>query len=119
MVAAAAVLLARTLLAHQPSDSDSPSTPLRSHVVWTHTMEHYTGNSAKDLEECVKHLHHTLLNVNGTVGKPKRTFVCHKYSQTKWGSVAAMNVMPVLPSSMFERFTVFPVPAHHLAHVPV
>jgi cyclin-A len=114
VVAAASILLARTLLAHQHTDHSSSE--LRAHMVWTRTMEYYTCHPAKDLEECVRQLHRTLLSVNS--GKSKRQpFVCHKYSQAKWGAVATMHVMPALPSTMFDRFAMFSVPAHYLAHV--
>ena len=119
MVAAAAILLARTLLAHPHCDGGYPSTDVRSHVVWTHTMEYYTGHTARDLEGCVMQLHRTLLNVTTASRTKTKPFVCTKYSQTKWGSVATMNVLSELPSKMFERFGTFPVPAHHLAHIPL
>lgn len=119
MVAAAAILLARTLLANQHHNTEHPSTELRSHVVWTRTMEFYTGHAARDLEDCVRHMHRTLVSVNGASKSKRQPFVCHKYSQAKWGAVATMTVMPALPSTMFERFAMFPVPAHYLAHAHV
>lgn len=119
MVAAAATLLARTLLAHQPSSVECPPSEQRLHVVWTRTMEIYTCHTARDLEECVRQLHRTLVSVNSASKTKRQPFVCHKYSQAKWGSVATMHIMPVLPSTMFDRFAAFPVPAKQLAHCPL
>lgn len=119
LVAAAAILLARTILAHQHQDTEHPSTEMRSHVVWTRTMEYYTAHTAKDLEDCVRQLHRTLVSVSGASKSKRQPFVCHKYSQAKWGSVATMHVMPTLPSTMFQRFAMFSVPAYYLAHAPV
>jgi cyclin-A len=110
-VAAASILLARVLLAHAHRESENT----RPHVVWTRTLEHYAFHTAKELEGCVYQLHRMLITLSSK--QKKAPFVCSKYKQQKWLSVASLPFMTTLPSEMFDRFCTFPVPAESLPQV--
>lgn len=114
-VAASAILLARALIVHIPPDEPTKAT--RKHVLWTRTLEQYAFHTARELEDCVRQLHRTLLTV--TNRSKKQPFVCTKYKHPKWGKVATLPLLEKLPASMFERFAWFPVPASYLSHVVV
>lgn len=111
-VAAAALLLARVLLAHVHRDDGGA---MREHVVWTHTLEHYAFHTARDLEPCARKMHKTLLSASGG----KTTAIAQKYLNPRRGGVAALAFMPALPEAAFERFASFRVPASYFSHVPL
>lgn len=117
-VAASAILLARALIVHIPPESSTEmSNATRKHVLWTRTLEQYAFHTARELEDCVRQLHRTLLTV--TNKSKKQPFVCTKYKHSKWGKVATLPLLDELPDSMFERFAWFSVPASYLSHVNV
>lgn len=111
-VAAATLLLARVLLAHVHRDDGGET---REHVVWTSTLEHYAFHSARELEQCVRKMHKTLLSA--TSGKT--TAIAQKYLHPRRGGVAGLAFMPELPDAAFERHAAFRVPASYFSHVPL
>lgn len=114
-IAASAILLARALIVHIPPEEASTNT--RKHVLWTRTLEQYAFHTARDLEDCVRQLHRTLLTV--TNKSKKQPFVCTKYKHPKWGKVANLPLLEKLPDAIFDRFSWFPVPESYLSHVVV
>jgi cyclin-A len=112
-VAAATLLLARILLAHMHSTNAAT----KQHIVWTRTMEHYAFHTARELEGCARKLHKTLLTASSR--ENKTTIICHKYKQAKRGAVASLHFLQELPSTAFDRFASFSVPADYFSHLPL
>jgi Cyclin, C-terminal domain len=113
-VAASTLLLCRILLAHMHSAAAAGG-PLRPHVAWTRTLEHYTFHTPRELEGCVRKLHRTLLAASSR--GLKMMSICHKYKQSKKGAVASLRFMTELPEHAFQRFAAFMVPADYFHHL--
>ena len=82
-VAASAVLLAQLTL-KRPG--------------WTATLWHYTGYSARDLQDCARALHHLVLHAR----KSPLPAIREKYSHTRYHCVSTLPTIDVLPEHMFQ-----------------
>lgn len=107
-VAAAAVFLCRVILNSTPSLTDEP---LREHVIWNKTMQHYTSHTAEQLKPCAQHLHRLLLNAPQSQNRA----VYMKYSSDKKACVAQLRCPSAINDCVFEPFYAIPVPASWLS----
>ena len=111
-VAAAALFLSRVLLAK----AHKRSVRMRPHYIWTHTMEHYTFHTAKELQPCVRHLHSLLLSAGS---KDNRTVaIRNKYRSSRRMAVANIFFAPEIADDVFEPYHGILVPAEQLSHMP-
>lgn len=111
-VAAAALFLSRVLLAKAHAKSGN----MRSHIIWTRTMEHYTFHAAADLRPCVRQLHRLLMDASNA--RSRMTAVRTKYRSQRRMAVASMYFVPTFSDDVFEQYYGIPVPAEMLDHEP-
>ena len=101
MAAAAALFLARLILAEQQQDP----VPV---VLWTSTLEFYAEYKVADIRACVLHLHRLVLTAHNS--PTKLPAIKEKYSHKRWHCVARIPPIRSVPEAVFSQHQAWPAP---------